>query len=119
LGSSIFAGSLLGRRQERRVVSSWRRRLSLAHASFPLSHPRPVWILLEAKVEPYLARMGFLRKKWDHFLGGGDAPRSSPRGWLGFLGKAELPFLLNCWYLHFRCQLGCWSRNLKQTTWKS
>jgi hypothetical protein len=23
---------------------------------------------------------------------GGDAPRSSPRGWLGFLGKAKLPF---------------------------
>jgi hypothetical protein len=33
----------------------------------------------------------FLRKNWDHFFGG-DAPRSSPRGWLGFLGKAKLPF---------------------------
>jgi hypothetical protein len=48
---------------------------------------------LEAKVESYLARLriDFFAKKWDHFLGGG-APRSSPRGWLGFLGKAKLPF---------------------------
>jgi hypothetical protein len=55
LGSSIFVSSLLGRRRERSVVSSQRRRLSLACASFPLGHPCLVWILLEAKVEPYLA----------------------------------------------------------------
>jgi hypothetical protein len=37
----------------------------------------------------------FLRKNGTIFRGGGgqgDAPRSSPRGWLGFLGKAKLPF---------------------------
>jgi hypothetical protein len=27
-----------------------------------------------------LSARGFFAKKWDHFLGGGDAPRSSPRG---------------------------------------
>jgi hypothetical protein len=30
-------------------------------------------------------------KKWDYCFGG-NAPRSSPRGGLGFRGKAESPF---------------------------
>jgi hypothetical protein len=42
--NSIFVGSPLGRRRERRVVSSRRRRLSLAHASFPLGHPQPALV---------------------------------------------------------------------------
>jgi hypothetical protein len=45
LGEFDFVSSPLGRRQERRVVSSRRRRLSLTHAFFPLGHPCP------AKVE--------------------------------------------------------------------
>jgi hypothetical protein len=42
LGISIFASSLLVWRKERRVVSPWRRGLSLARASFPLGRPRPI-----------------------------------------------------------------------------
>jgi hypothetical protein len=41
LGEFDFVSNPLGRRQERRAVSSRRRRLSLARASFPLGHPRP------------------------------------------------------------------------------
>jgi hypothetical protein len=47
-------------------------------ASFLLGYLHPVRILLEAKVEPYLVRVDFLRKNGTIF--GGDAPRSSPRG---------------------------------------
>jgi hypothetical protein len=42
--SSFFVGSPLGRRRERRVVSSRRRRLSLGRTSFPLGHPRPALV---------------------------------------------------------------------------
>jgi hypothetical protein len=75
---------LLGRRQERRVVSSRRRRLSLTRVSFPLGCLRPVRILLEAEVETCFSAREFLfAKKWDHFLGG-MPPVVAPEGNLGF-----------------------------------
>jgi hypothetical protein len=41
LGKFIFTSSPLGRRRERRAISSRRRRLSLVRASFPLGRPCP------------------------------------------------------------------------------
>jgi hypothetical protein len=70
---------------------------------------------LETTVETYLARsqVRFLRKNGTIFWG--EAPRSSPRGLLGFQGKAELPFnFIDLLLFTLRCQLGCWACILQQ-----
>jgi hypothetical protein len=62
-------------------------------------------------VETYLARLqwNFCGKMGPFFLGG-DAPRSSPRGGLGFRRKAKSPFyFINQRDLHLYNQLGCWA----------
>jgi hypothetical protein len=119
-GSSIFVSSPLGLRQERRAVSSRRRRLSLARASFSLGHPRPAWIRSRPRLNHTwrVCESNFLRKMGP-FLGG-MPPAVAPEGDLVFWGKPScLLALLTCCYLNLCCQLGGWACNLQQKTWKS
>jgi hypothetical protein len=70
-----FLSSPLGRRQERKVVSSRRRRLSLARASFLLGHPRPARTRSRRRLNHAWRALQIFAKKWDHFWGGGGGAR--------------------------------------------
>jgi hypothetical protein len=121
LGEFDFMSGPLGRRQERRAVSSRRRRLSLTRASFPHDRPRPALVCPRLRSKHTLARLQVeFCEKMGPFLGGGMPPVVAPEGDLGFRGKPSCPLtLLTCCYLHFHCQLGCWACYLQQKTWKS
>jgi hypothetical protein len=74
LGEFDFVSSPLGRRQERKAVSSRRRRLSLARVSFPLVHQRPARTRSRRRLNHTWRALRIFAKKWDHFFGGGGCP---------------------------------------------